>query len=68
MSRSIDDLPDIITADDIKEVLNICYSNALKVIRFGKLRHFKLGNQYRITKKDFVEWLYHSKSTTIDFE
>lgn len=64
---NIDNLPDVVTASDISNVLNICYGNALKLIKYGKLRHFKLGNNYRVTKKDFIEWLYKSKNTEVDF-
>jgi len=64
----VDDLPDIITAEEISNVLRISYAGALKMIKFGKLRHIKINKNYRVTKKDFLEWLYNKKDIIIEFE
>jgi excisionase family DNA binding protein len=54
--KSLDSLPDVLTARDIAGALGIGYSKSLKVIKYGGLNYLKIGNVYRVSKKNFITW------------
>ncbi len=59
--KNIDNLPDILTAKDISEVLRISYNSTLKLIKYN-ITYLKLGNTYRVTKINFIKFLQSDKS------
>ena len=61
-------LPDILTARDVANALNIGYTKALRVIRYGGMRYIQLGRVYRVSKDNFVDWLNCDKPMTINLD
>ena len=53
--KNIDNLPEILTAKDISEVLRISYNSTLKLIKYN-ITYLKLGNTYRVTKINFIKF------------
>ncbi len=57
-SKRIDDLPDILTVDDLTVFLGIGKNSAYDLVRSGKLRSIRIGRQIRITKDAVLAFLY----------
>lgn len=55
--RSIDELPLMLTPEDIGAVLGISRNNAYAVIHSKDFPVVKIGKQYRINKDKFMQWL-----------
>ena len=66
--RHLEELPDALTARDISVFLNLGYAKSLKLIRYGGLPHLRIGNTYRISKKNFVEWLNGTETKIINLD
>lgn len=52
-----DDLPMVLTAADIAHVLGISRNTAYEYIHSRGFPSFKVGKQYRVSKRKFMEWL-----------
>ena len=59
-SKRIDDLPDILTVDDLTVFLGIGKNSAYDLVRSGKLRSIRIGRQIRITKDAVLAFLNDS--------
>ena len=59
-SKRIDDLPDILTVDDLMVFLGIGKNSAYDLVRSGKLRSIRIGRQIRITKDAVLAFLNDS--------
>lgn len=57
---SLESLPDILDAKTISEFLSIGYVKSLKLIQYGDIPYLKIGNTYRVSKQNFLEWLNQS--------
>jgi len=55
-----------LTVEQISELLQVHWQTVLRLIRSGDLPAFKLGRGYRITKKDFDEFIIKKKSEGIN--
>jgi len=49
--------PDVLTVDELIRMMRIGRNNAYDLLRSGKIRSFKVGKHYRITKKDAISYL-----------
>lgn len=65
---SLDTLPDALSARDISKVLGLGYTKSLRLIRFGGLPYIKLGNTYRVSKQNFIDWLNSSETKIIELD
>ncbi|MCL2579559.1 MAG: helix-turn-helix domain-containing protein [Oscillospiraceae bacterium] len=54
---TLDNLPELLNAEQVAKYLDIAYVNALKLVKHGGIPHIKIGNQYRVPKKRFQEWV-----------
>ena len=60
--------PDIVRVEDVARMLDMSYPNVTTNIKEGKIKSFKIGNQYRIPKLAVVEFVLTSSSyTDLDF-
>ncbi len=50
-------LPMVLTPVDIAAVLNISRNTAYEFMHSEGFPMFKIGNQYRVSKKKFLAWL-----------
>ena len=46
----------ILTPVEVADILQINVQTVLRYLREGKIQHFKIGNQYRITEKQLEEF------------
>lgn len=51
------DLPDVLTPDEVAKPLRITSSTVINAIKKGKLKAIKVGRLWRIQKLDAIEWL-----------
>lgn len=61
--NTINTLPDILTAKEISNYLGISYNSTLKLIKYNMV-YLKLGNTYRVTKNNFLNFL--NRDTSIE--
>ena len=54
--------PDILTTDDVCEILGISKSNCLKLLKTGAIKAFKINNSniWKIPKKAVIEYVQHN--------
>ncbi|WIF94471.1 helix-turn-helix domain-containing protein [Caminicella sporogenes] len=60
--------PEVLNARMIAEILDLGYAKALKLIKYGGMNYIRIGNVYRIPKRNFIEWLYSGKSKIINLD
>lgn len=60
--------PEVLDAKMIAKILDLGYVKTLKLIRYGGIKHIKIGNTYRVPKKMFLEWLYSDETKEIKLE
>lgn len=51
------DYDDILTIEDVAEILRIGMSQAYKIVRTGKLKGYKEGRDWRILKQSLVKYV-----------
>ncbi len=66
-NKKLEDLPEVLSANMIAEYLSIGYVKALNLIQYGGIPHLKLGNTYRVAKRNFEVWLMDPNTKVIQF-
>ena len=56
-ARSIEDLPLVLTVEDLMPILGIGRSNAYALVRSGQVRSIRIGHQFRIPREAVQEFL-----------
>ena len=59
------ELPEMLTAHEVAEILKISYPQALSFIKYGNLDYIKVGNQYRVCKHKLIDFLNKKGSQVI---
>lgn len=54
----LDDLPDVLTPDDVARVLQCARKTVYDYCRKGIIPHRKIGSMVRISRREFVAWLH----------
>jgi len=49
--------------DDIATMLGFSYNKVNKLVKNNEIPAYKIGNQYRVERQDFTEYLKNSKVT-----
>lgn len=49
--------PDVVTVDQLGEMLGVCSKTAYKLLQMKKIKHIKIGKTYRIPKIYIIEFL-----------
>lgn len=57
MNTNFENLPLILTVDEITKVLRVSRNTAYELVRSGKIRSVKVGRTYRIPKAAVDEYL-----------
>jgi excisionase family DNA binding protein len=57
MPKYIRDYPDVLTVEDVKEILQIGRKTAYRLIDENKIQHFRIGTKIRIPKQCLVNYL-----------
>lgn len=61
-AKSLNSYPEILTAKEVSIILGIKIDNAYKMFRAGTIRAFKVGNRWRIPKKELKAYIdYENK-------
>ena len=55
--RSFDDLPLMLSAPEVAEVLGISRAGAYDLVRSAGFPHMKLGNRILVPKDKFIKWI-----------
>lgn len=55
--KSPEDLPLVLTVDDLMTVLNIGRNTAYELVRSGRVKSVRVGTQYRISKAALLDYL-----------
>ena len=55
--KSYDDLPLMLSAPEVAEVLGISRAGAYDLVRSGGFPHLKLGNRILVPKDKFIQWI-----------
>jgi excisionase family DNA binding protein len=58
-----EELPEVMTAEDIKDFLDIGRVQAYDLIKTGQFRSVRIGRSIRISKKIFLEWFEGSEAS-----
>ena len=59
----LDNLPDIITRQQLAEILKVNQMTIFRALKKGELKGFKVGKKWRIEKKEVLQWI-ESKTKT----
>lgn len=57
MPKHICDYPDVLTVEEVKEILQIGRRTAYRLIERNELQHFKIGTKIRIPKQCLINYL-----------
>lgn len=55
--KSIKEYPEIMTAKNIAEYLDISYAKALHLLKYGNLPCIKIGHIFKVSRNVFEEWV-----------
>ena len=64
--RSYDDLPLMLSAPEVAEVLGISRAGAYDLVRSAGFPHLKLGNRILVPKDKFLKWIDDNTEGTDD--
>ena len=57
MTKHINDYPDVLTVEQVKEILQIGRRSTYRLIEANEIRHFKIGTKIRIPKQCVIDYL-----------
>lgn len=63
--KTLESYPDVLDARMIAEYLSIGYVKALNLVKYGGIPYLKIGNTYRVAKRNFEAWLLSTESKTV---
>ena len=52
-----DTTPEIYTINDLMEILSVTRRTLLEYIKNGKIKAFKMGNEWRVTKQSLEDFI-----------
>lgn len=65
--KTLDELPDILTAQDIADYLKISRRRIYELFQinviYGGIPNFEIGNSKRVLKEDLVKWIISKKNS-----
>ena len=68
-SKSLNDYPEMLNVRMLAEILGVGYTKALNIVKYSTdLPYLKLGNTYRIHRKNLEKWLELDKKREYMFE
>ena len=57
MQKQINNYPDVLTVENVKEILGIGRKSAYRLIEANEIRHFRIGTLIRIPKQCLIDYL-----------
>ena len=58
---NLKDLPDVLIPSEVSRVLRVGRCSTYKLLSKGKIRAFKIGNQYKIPKQAVLEYIQNEQ-------
>lgn len=58
---NLKDLPDVLIPSEVSRVLRVGRCSTYKLLSKGKVRAFKIGNQYKIPKQAVLEYIQNEQ-------
>lgn len=55
--KSIEDIPVLLSIEDLQDILGIGRTKAYELIRSGQIRSIRIGRLVRISKSDLLDYL-----------
>ena len=62
---SLEDLPLVLRVEDLMPILAIGRNTAYELVRCGRIRSVRIGNQFRIPRDAVIEFLTHGSVRTL---
>jgi excisionase family DNA binding protein len=59
--KTLQDFPEMLNARMIAEILGVGYTKSLNLLKYGDLPYLKIGNTFRVHKRNFEKWLEASQ-------
>ena len=66
MSKHIKDYPDVLTVEEVKEILQIGRRSTYRLLETNEIRHFRIGTKIRIPKQCVIDYLNKQTATEGD--
>lgn len=63
---SFDELPLVLTVEELEPVLSIGRNTAYNLVRSGRIRSIRAGKQVRILKHELLEFLGHPAQPPVE--
>ncbi len=57
MPKRICDYPDVLTVEEVKEILQIGRKTAYRLMEANEIQHFRIGTKIRIPKQCLLDYL-----------
>jgi len=57
IAKRLKDYPDILSVSDIHTILSVNPKTVYKLIDEGKIKSFRIGRLYKVTKRNFLQFL-----------
>ena len=57
MAKHISNYPDVLTVEEVKEILQIGRRSTYRLIEANEIHHFKIGTKIRIPKQCLIDYL-----------
>lgn len=57
MKKMFKDYPDVVTVDDLRQMLHIGRSAAYSLLKSGRIKTLKFGKKYIIPKSSVIDFL-----------
>lgn len=57
MKKMFNDYPDVVTVDDLRQMLHIGRSAAYSLLKSGRIKTLKFGKKYIIPKSSVIDFL-----------
>ena len=57
MTKHISHYPDVLTVEEVKEILQIGRRSTYRLIETNEIQHFKIGTKIRIPKQCLIDYL-----------
>ncbi|WP_105618648.1 helix-turn-helix domain-containing protein [Vallitalea okinawensis] len=62
----LNECPDALNPKMIANILGIGYSKALNLVKYGDMDYIRIGNTYRVSKDNFIEWFNRKGKRSIN--
>lgn len=63
--KNINDLPIVLTADDVKTALNISRAGAYNLMNRREFPSLRIGKRILVSKEDFIRWMETTTRTEV---